>query len=108
MFLHHSLAHPRAHRAALALAMFLSLLAVAVPTATASTVTAMGTEALVKASPVIVMGQVESVTVGEDPHLGQQDILTWATIRIEENLRGAGGRSHLAVAVPGGILGDRV
>jgi hypothetical protein len=91
---------PRAFRAALAV---LAVSAVTTAPAFASTVTSMTTETLVRLSPVIVRGQVESLTATADAQGNPQ---TWVTIRIDEALKGAAGRERIAVSLPGGRVGD--
>lgn len=68
--------------------------------ASASTVTSMDTETLVRLSAVIVRGGLQSAAVALDK---RGEILTWVTIRVEESLKGAEGGPEVAVGVPGGV-----
>jgi len=81
-----------------------AVLCLAAP-AHASLVTRMDTEALVRSSDVIVRGEVESVGVALDD---RGAIHTWVTVRVEESLKGAEGRSRIALRLPGGAWRDRV
>lgn len=81
----------------------LALSALAAAPAFASTVTSMTTEILVRQSPVIVLGQVESLTATSDAQGNPQ---TWVTLRVDESLKGAAGRARIAVSLPGGRVGD--
>jgi hypothetical protein len=74
-------------------------------TARASLVTRLDTEALVRSSAVVVRGEVESVAVGLDE---RGEIHTWVTVRVEEALKGAEGRTRVALRLPGGTWRDRV
>lgn len=80
-------------------------LALCAAPALASTVTSMTTETLVRVSPLIVRGQVESLTATFDAQGNPQ---TWVTVRVDENLKGARDRARVAVSVPGGRVGDYV
>jgi hypothetical protein len=71
----------------------------------ASLVTRLDTEALVRSSAVIVLGEVESVAVVLDE---REAIHTWVTVRVEEALKGAEGRTRIALRLPGGAWRDRV
>ena len=81
-----------------------AVLGLAAPTH-ASLVTRMDTETLVRSSDVIVRGEVESVGVAPDD---RGAIHTWVTLRVEESLKGAEGRSRIALRLPGGVWRDRV
>ena len=70
-----------------------------------SVVTPLDTRALVRLSPIIVRGEVETVLAGPN---GSGTIDTWVSVSVEESLRGAEGRSHVVLRLPGGIWGDRV
>jgi hypothetical protein len=65
----------------------------------------MDAEALVRSSAVVVRGEVESVAVSPDDRGG---VDTWVTLRVEESLKGADGRGHVALRLPGGTWRDRV
>jgi hypothetical protein len=93
----------RSRSAALALGSA-AVLAVARP-AHASVVTKMDVLALTRSSDVIVRADVESVGVTSDE---RGAIHTWVTLRVEESLKGAAGRSRVALRLPGGIWRDRV
>lgn len=73
--------------------------------ASATTVTAMDVETLVRESSVIVRGEVESLATGLDDGGTLQ---TWVTVAVEESLKGAPGRSRVVIRVPGGRWGGRV
>jgi len=70
--------------------------------ALASMVTYMDTEALVRLSPVIVRGTVESIVSRSDAAHAQ--IQTDVTIRVSESLKGAGGRDRIVLQLPGGSV----
>jgi hypothetical protein len=72
--------------------------------ADASVVTAMNTEALVRASAAIVHAEVETTTVVA----GGREIETWVGLRLLESLKGAGKRGHLTLRLPGGVTGTQV
>jgi len=80
------------------------LLAAASPSS-ASVVTPMDLATLTRLSPVVVRGEVESGAVASGT---RGEIVTWTTVRVEERLKGAEGRSRIAVAVPGGMSPARV
>lgn len=90
-------------RRACVVALMLAVLAPA--GARASVVTAMGTEALVDLSTVIVRGEVVDVRSGPD---GRGVLYTWVTLRVDESLRGGEGRARITVQVPGGAWRGRV
>jgi hypothetical protein len=75
------------------------------PPARASLVTHLDMEALVRSSAVIVRGEVESVAVAPDE---RGAIETWVTVHVEEALKGAEGRTRVALRLPGGTWRDRV
>ena len=91
-------------RAGLSTFVALATLALA-PSARASLVTSLDTEALVRSSAVIVRGDVESVAVLPDE---RGEIQTWVTVHVEEALKGAEGRTRIALRLPGGTWRDRV
>jgi hypothetical protein len=64
----------------------------------------MDPETLVRASAVVVRGEVESVAVAPD----EQGVHTWVTLRVEESLKGADGLGRVALRLPGGAWRDRV
>jgi hypothetical protein len=66
-----------------------------------STVTYMDTETLVRLSPVIVRGSVESAV----SRLDAGRIETEVFVRVHERLRGAAGLERIGVRVPGGAVG---
>ena len=73
--------------------------------AQASLVTRMDMETLVRSSAVVVRGEVESVAVAPDD---RGAIQTWVTVRVEESLKGADGRTRVALRLPGGTWRDQV
>lgn len=79
--------------------LFLGGLPLLASSAAASVVTAMSTEALVRASAAIVHAEVETVAV----QVVAQEVETWVRLRVEENLKGAGKRGTLTLRLPGGI-----
>lgn len=91
-------------RAAVPMFVALATLALTAP-ARASLVTRLDTQALVRSSEVIVRGEVESVAVAPDE---RGAIQTWVTVRVEEGLKGAEGRTRVALRLPGGAWRDRV
>ena len=91
-------------RADLPILVVLGTLAL-VPPARASLVTHLDERALVRSSAVIVRGEVESVAVAPDV---RGAIQTWVTVRVEEVLKGAEGRTRVALRLPGGTWRDRV
>jgi hypothetical protein len=68
----------------------------------ASMVTYMDTEGLVRLSPVIVRGQVESIVSRSDA--AHAEIHTDVTIRVLESLKGGGGRDRIVLQLPGGSV----
>lgn len=70
--------------------------------ALASIVTYMDTETLVRLSPVIVRGQVESIISLSDA--AHAEIHTDVTIRVMESLKGGGGRDRIVLQLPGGSV----
>jgi hypothetical protein len=90
--------------AALSILVALATFALAT-SARASLVTSLDTEALVRSSAVIVRGEVESVAVAPDE---RSAIQTWVTVRVDEALKGAEGRTRVALRLPGGAWRDRV
>jgi hypothetical protein len=92
------------HRADLPTFAVLAMLALA-SSAHASLVTSLDTEGLVRSSAVIVRGEVESVAVALD---ARGAIQTWVTVHVEEALKGADGRTRVALRLPGGTWRDRV
>ena len=65
-------------------------------------VTYMDTEALVRLSPVIVRGQVESIVSRSDA--AHTEIHTDVTIRLLESLKGGAGRDRIVLQLPGGSV----
>lgn len=78
-----------------------SLIAGAAP-ASASLVTEMDTATLVRLSPVIVRGEVESIVSRSDA--AYADIHTDVTVRVVESLRGAAGQPRVEVKLLGGSI----
>jgi hypothetical protein len=65
-------------------------------------VTYLDTEGLVRLSPVIVRGEVDSIVSRSDA--GHAEIHTDVTIRVLESLRGAAGRDRIVLQLPGGSV----
>ena len=65
-------------------------------------VTYMDTEALVRLSPVIVRGQVESIVSRSDA--AHTEIHTDVTIRVLESLKGGAGRDRIVLQLLGGTV----